>query len=397
MYETNIKLPSKLRPVFQGKYRYRVARGGRGGGKSKNFATMALIRAMQERTRILCCREYQNSIRDSVLRMLTNQIEFYSWQKHFDIGRSYLRAKNTGTEFIFKGLNRNAEEIKSMEGIGVAWLEEAQRVSHRSWELIIPTVRDPGSEIWVTYNPDLETDPTHKRFAINPPPNCVSAVINWYDNPWFPQELEDERKYLLGVDPDGYEHIWNGGCRASTAEQVFHGKWVVMPFEPEHNWDGPYFGADWGFSVDPTCLIKMWISGQNLYIEREAYATKIETDDMEEFFNKIDGSHSYRIWADSARPEMISHMKRRGFNVRAADKWEGSLKDGVSFLRSFKQIIIHPRCDNTIVEAKLYSHKKDRLTNDILPDIVDRHNHAWDAIRYGLSPIIKRKGNVGAL
>ena len=182
---------------------------------------------------------------------------------------------------------------------------------------------------------------------------------------------------------------------------MFNGKWCIDDFAPvvgkrnanaKENWSGPYFGADWGFSQDPTVLLKMWVFSSTLYLEYEAYKIGCEISDTADLFDSIPDSRRRRIYADNARPETISHVRAQGFDVVACDKWSGSVEDGIAFLRSFDKIVIHTRCKHAITEARLYSYKTDRLTGDVLPDIVDKHNHCWDSARYGLGPMIQRKG-----
>ena len=199
-------------------------------------------------------------------------------------------------------------------------------------------------------------------------------------------------EYDRRVDPDAYGHVWLGDYNNKKHTQVLYGKWCIDEFTPALDWDGPYYGADWGFSVDPTTLIRMWIYENKLFIEYEIYQVGLETNDIAKTFVTIPGAKDHVIRADSARPETISYVKREGFNIIPAIKGPGSIEDGIAFLRSFEKIVIHPRCKNTATEARLYSHKTDRLTGDIKPDIIDKHNNTWDAIRYGLEPMIKQSG-----
>jgi phage terminase large subunit len=198
------------------------------------------------------------------------------------------------------------------------------------------------------------------------------------------------------MDADTYRHIWEGEYLQISDAQVLRGKFVSDTFTPGEDWDGPYFGADWGFSQDPTALVKCWIHGRRLYIEREVYEVGIEIDHLPGRFETIPGARQSVIRADSARPETISYLSRQGFQCVAAPKWAGSVEDGVAHLRGYDMIVIHPRCKNTLNEARLYRYKQDRLTGDILPVIVDANNHAIDAIRYALAPMIQTRQASGA-
>jgi phage terminase large subunit len=384
-------MPASLGFLLNEHSRYKVAHGGRGSGKSWGMARALLIRSAMRPTRILCTRELQVSIRDSVHKLLSDQIDSLGWSSAFDV-RQHDISNSRGSEFIFEGLRHNTNKIKSMEGIDIVWAEEAEKISESSWNTLIPTIRKPGSEIWVSFNPDLETDPTYKRFVLQPPPDARVVEMNWSDNPWFPDELRREKDYLYRVDPDAAENVWGGQPRRNSGSLVLRGKWTIESFETPSDADGPYYGADWGFSQDPTALVRMWIKDRTLLIEEEAYGVGVELDDLPAMFDRVTGARLHRIRADCARPETISHLARRGFDITAADKWTGSVEDGIAFLRSFERIVIHPRCTHTAQEARLWSYKVDRLTGDVLPDLVDAHNHAWDAIRYALEPIIRKSG-----
>jgi phage terminase large subunit len=193
------------------------------------------------------------------------------------------------------------------------------------------------------------------------------------------------------MDPASYAWIWEGAYLTNSDAQVLAGKVSVQEFEPLPDWNGPYFGFDWGFAQDPTTGVKCWVSDGVLYIEHEAYQVGLELDDTAALMMaKLPDAAAHKGYGDSARPETISYLKRHGLpRLESVAKWAGSVEDGVQFLRSFKQIVVHPRCRETIKESRLYSYKVDRLTGDILPTIVDANNHIMDAVRYALSPMIK--------
>ena len=209
----------KLRFLLEGPARYRVAYGGRGGSKSWGFARSLVAMAYRKRLRILCARELQNSIAESVHRLLKDQINSLGLSGAFDVLESVIRCRN-GSEFIFAGLKTDPAKIKSSEGIDIVWIEEAEKVSEASWMALIPTIRKPDSEIWVSFNPHLESDPTYQRFVVNPPPDAVVVRIGWEDNPWFPEELDKERRYLKNVDLDAYLHVWEGHCLKAGDNQL---------------------------------------------------------------------------------------------------------------------------------------------------------------------------------
>jgi phage terminase large subunit len=374
--------------------RYKVAYGGRGSSKSWGFARRLLIRSLEQPGRILCCRELQNSIKDSVFQLLLEQIETLRLTQYFEAGASYLRARDTGTDFLFKGLRANAQEIKSTEGVTVCWVEEAQGVSEESWKYLVPTIRKPGSEIWVTFNPGLDTDPAYVRFVKNTPPGTILKKVNWQDNPWFPQVLRDEMEYMRSVDLDGYMHVWEGECVLHTEAQVLAGKVVSEEFYPAAEWDGPYYGADWGYSIDPTAVVKCWLHGRTLYVEHEAYGRHVDLDALPSLFDTIPDVRRFVVRADKSRPETIAHMVRRGFRVHPAMQGPGSVEDGIAQLRGFERIVVHPRCKHTLEESRLWQYKVDRLTGDVLPTLKQGNDHCWDAVRYAIEPLIGSRDKV---
>lgn len=196
---------------------------------------------------------------------------------------------------------------------------------------------------------------------------------------------------MLATDPDAYEHVWLGGYNVKREAQILSGKWVVDEFEPGPDWDGPYHGADFGFAQDPTTLLRFWVADRRLMVERESYQVGLELDDTPaRWMRDVPDCERYVIRADSARPESISYLRRHGIpRIEGAPKWGGSVEDGIAWLRQFDRIVIHPRCAHTAEEARLYSYKVDKRTGDVLPQIVDAHNHTIDAIRYGAAPLIR--------
>ncbi|HDS9293392.1 PBSX family phage terminase large subunit [Proteus mirabilis] len=406
MTVARIEIPPKLIPVFEGNYRYRCSHGGRGSAKTRTFALMTAIRgymaAMNGQSGvILCAREYMNSLEESSMEEVKQAIRSVPWLNDFyELGEKYIRTKCRSVNYVFAGLRHNLDSIKSKARILIAWVDEAESVSEIAWTKLTPTVREAGSEIWVTWNPERDGSATDKRFRKNPPDNAVVVEMNYGDNPWFPSVLEEERlSDQERLDSATYAWIWEGAYLENSDKQVLANKYVVKSF-PDNLWqkaDRLLFGADFGFAKDPNTLLRQFILNDCLYIEYEAYGIGVELDHMPAFYDKIPESRKWPIKADSARPETISYLKRQGFNISAAKKWQGSVEDGITHLRGFKQIIIHPRCKETAKEARLYSYKTDRITGEVLPVIEDKNNHCWDAVRYGLDGYITQKSNAGLL
>jgi phage terminase large subunit len=320
--------------------------------------------------------------------------------------------------------------IKGFARSTKAWVDEAEGVSRESWNILMPTIREPGSEIWVTFNPNKATDPTWTDL-IGPYESQLDEdgcfeneevlIIraNYTDNPWFTEELEIERAKMERTDKDRYNWIWLGQFNKRSNELIFAGKWRVEAFETPEN-VRRFFGADWGFAQDPTTLNSSFVRGNTLFLDYEANSQRqnngkgVDLDEIWKLFAGsegmrpkqreqwepgdalkypgIPGARKWKIKADSARPETISLVAKQGFNIDAAKKWGGSVEDGIAFLRGFDEIVVHPRCVETIKEFERYSYKVDKTTGDILPIIVDKHNHHMDGIRYSMDGYIRGRG-----
>jgi len=221
--------------------RYIVFYGGRGSGKTVTIAKALLLRGYRNKERILCCREYQNSISDSVLKTLEDEIEVLGLQSFYKVQNNGIFGLN-GTEFIFKGVKNNIQSIKSMAGITIVWPEEAQTVSDRSWDVLIPTIRSEGSQFFISFNPDEEDDPTYQRFVVNPPPNSHIVKVNYDENPWFPTTLREEMEYQKSKDTELYNHIWLGQTRRAGLGAVY-GKEMADALEDNRITNVPYTPA----------------------------------------------------------------------------------------------------------------------------------------------------------
>lgn len=379
----DVQIPEAFDFLFEGEARYRAAHGGRGSGKSHSFAAGLVVRSRQQPIRVLCAREIQKSIRDSVKRLLDDTINAYGLGGFYESTDTEIRGRN-GSLFLFAGLRTNADAVKSMEGIDIAWVEEANRVSRRSLDLLIPTIRKPGSELWFTWNPDLPTDPVDEMFRgkAGAPPRSIVRQVNFDDNPFFPAVLQADMDWDRRRDPEKYAHIWLGDYLRNSEARVFK-NWKIEDFDTPED-ARFYFGADWGFSVDPTVLVRCWINGRTLYVDQEAYKVGVEIDRTPALFATVPGAQRWPITADSSRPETISYMRRHGFaNVGPALKGAGSVEDGIEFMKAY-DIVVHPRCRHTSDELTHYSWKVDPLTGDVLPVLADKKNHVIDALRYAI-------------
>ena len=214
--KAEIELPPKLVPVFEGKARYRIAYGGRGSGKTRSFALMTAVKGYQwgmqgMKGQILCGREFMNSLNDSSLEEIKSAINSVPWlSEYYECGEKFIRSRDGNITYTFAGLRRSLESIKSKARILLAFVDEAEQVSGRAWNILLPSVREVDSEVWITYNPESKYSATHERFRENPPKDCKIVQLNYTDNPWFPDVLEQTRLEDKEKRPDQYEHIWMG-------------------------------------------------------------------------------------------------------------------------------------------------------------------------------------------
>lgn len=386
----DLKIPEIYKPLFTSPRRKNILYGGRGSGKSHTVARYIILRSMERRMRILCTRELQKSIAESVHQLLCTCIETMELNNLFTIQRDRIIGAN-GSEFIFAGVRQNTNEIKSMEAITICWVEEAQAMSQQSLDVLIPTIRAPGSILIFTFNPFKDSDPVYVM-SQNPDEDTLVIKANADDNPFFPEELAREREICRKTDYDKYLWVWEGQCLGISKAQIFRDKYEVQAFETPDN-AMFYYGGDWGFSNDPTTVIRSFIIGNTLYIDYEAWKVGCDIEDTPSLYDTVPGTSIYPIYADCARPETISYMQSKRYNVIAAEKWSGCIEDGISYLRSFSKIIIHPRCVHTIEEFGMYQYKVDRQTNEILREPLDKFNHCIDALRYSHTISMRTKSN----
>ncbi len=389
----SIATPEWAIPLLQPS-RYKGAWGGRGSGKSHFFAEMMIeAHIIDQKRRSVCVREIQKSLNQSVKRLLETKIEQMNAGAYFEVQEAVIKSRKGDGMIIFQGMqNHTADSIKSLEGYDCAWVEEAQSLSQRSLDLLRPTIRKPDSELWFTWNPNKETDPVDALLKgdSRPPEACV-VEVNYMDNPWLPEVLRAEMEYDKRRDPDKYSHVWLGQYNKNSNSRVFH-NWKIEEFDAPA--DATHrLGADWGFSVDPTVLVRCHVIGRTLYIDYEVYRVGCEIMDTPDLFFTVPDSEKWPMVADSARPETISHMRRNGFpKIMPAVKGPKSIEEGIEFLKTY-DIVVHPRCKHTIDELTLYSYKVDKLTGNILPILDDTKNHIIDALRYACEGVRRATTN----
>jgi phage terminase large subunit len=386
MTTLRIETPQAFLPLLQ-PARYKGAKGGRGSGKSWFFGTALVERCLMEPgTRAVCVREIQRSLDQSAKLLIDDMIQGLGVGGHFKVFDSYVDTPGGGI-IIFQGMqNHTSESVKSLEGYDIAWVEEAQSLSQRSLDLLRPTIRKPGSQIWFSWNPKSDKDAVERLLC---GPNRVDDAIvvhaNYSENPWFPEVLKKEMEWDRARDPEKYAHVWMGEHQRLSQARVFH-NWKVEEFTTPAD-ARFYYGCDWGFSVDPTVLVRCYISGRSLYVDYEAWQVGCEIDRTPALFDQVPGSRKWTITADSANPQSISYMARHGFpHMKKSLKGNSSVEEGVEFLKAH-DIIVHPRCRHVIDELSTYSYEVDDKTNDVLPILADKKNHTIDSLRYALEGI----------
>jgi phage terminase large subunit len=384
-----IETPRAFAPLLK-PARYKGAYGGRGSAKSHSFASLMIEENIIQKQDNVCLREIQKSLEFSVKKLLELKIQSMNAGAYFEVQDKRILTKRGGV-IIFEGLqNHTSDSIKSLEGFDRAWVEEAQTLSQKSLDILRPTLRKDGSEMWFSWNPSQPTDPIDAFLrSEKPPTDSIVVEMNYRDNPWLPDVLVAEIEYDKRRDPDKFAHIWLGKYQQSSEARVFK-NWRIEEFD---TMNGATFrlGADWGFSIDPSVLIRCYLDGRNLYIDYEAYMVGCEIDQLPDLFDRVPDSRKWFITADSARPETVSYMRNHGFpKINSAIKGAGSLEDGIEFLKTF-DIIVHPRCVHTIDELTMYSFKIDPLTDKVLPVLQDKNNHVIDALRYACEGVRKAK------
>lgn len=396
-----VQIPRYFQPLLQPDLRYRAVYGGRASSKSHTAAEWVIAMCVgNPGYRVLCGREIQKSLNQSVKQLLTDKIQKFGLEKQFEVQQSIIKTPGDGM-IVFAGLqSHTADSIKSLEGFDLAWLEEAATVSQYSLDILRPTIRKPGSSILFTYNPRFPTDPVDVFLrGGTPPPKSAIVRANYTDNPFLPDVMREEAEYDRRRDPDKFKHVWLGEYLTNSEASVFK-NWRTEFFEtPE---DARFlFGADWGFAKDPTTLTRAFVgrwengqaiadqNGRCLFVDYEAYKIGCTIEKTPDLFDTIPESRKWPIRADSARPETIDYMQRNGFTkmVRST-KGKNSVMDGIEFLKSY-DIIVHDRCKHVQDELLHYKYKEDKLTGEILPELEDGMDHCLDGLRYSCELIRK--------
>lgn len=393
MAEVTAQFPVKLEFLFRPQ-RYKVAHGGRGSSKSWGFARALLILGAQSPTRVICAREVQKSIKESVHRLLSDQIEALGLGTFYEILETEIRGRN-GTSFSFSGLaSHTVESIKSFEGADICWVEEAQSVSKRSWDILTPTIRKDGSEIWVSFNPELDTDETYKRFVVNRPDNCTTVEMNYSDNPWFNDVLEQERLNCLKLAPEDYDTIWLGRCRSAVVGAIYakemetaqrEGRITHVPYDPKLKVH-VVFDLGWNDSMVVSFVqrhlssIRVIDAIKDSHRTLDSYAVEIKDRGyrLGSVFLPHDGYHKDYKTGQSA--EEI--LKRYPFRVKKVPS--DSVESGIKAARqTLAQTVFDKTKAADIVEAlKRYRRAINSTTSEPGAPLHDDASHGADNYRY---------------
>lgn len=416
LQQIDADVPELLLPLIREDRRYKVIHGGRGSGKSWTVARLLIMIAASRPIRVLCARETQKSIQESVHRLLKDQIESLGLQSRFEVQETRILGVN-GSDFAFAGIRQQGvTNLKSFEGVDIVWVEEAQVVTKKSWDVLIPTIRKPGSEIWITFNPELDSDETYQRFVLNPPDESIVIACNWQDNPWFPAELEKERLDWLKRDPVGYLTVWEGKCRPSVEGAIYAGEIDLMLRE----------GRVRAVPYDPLLKVHtIWDLGWNdnmsiILAQRSASEVRI-IDYIEDSHRTLDSyvaelkdrrlnwgtdfiphdGKSKDFKSGKSTEEILMALDRNVTVLGRDDVEEGIRQARMVFGRCYFDKDKTGRLVNSL---KRYRRAINQTTNEAGAPLHDEHSHAADAFRYlamaieqmgnsnGMKPIIYRRG-----
>lgn len=392
----HLQLPKKLEPLWE-PHRYKVLYGGRGGCKSHGIARTLLLQGTRETLRILCARETQLSIRQSVHRLLADLVVELGLTNHYEVQQTEIRGIN-GTLFTFAGLSAlTVDSIKSFEGADRCWVEEGQTVTKRSWAILIPTIRKAGSEIWISFNPDLDTDDTYVRFIENTPPDTVLIPISHKDNPWLSNELRTEMEHLRRTDPAEFANVWEGECRPAAqgaiytremAELAQSKRITHMPIDPLMKTHTVW---DLGFNDSNAIILVQSNKGELRivdYIEDRGrkiteYAAQLQGMNLNWGLDFIpwDGSRDrYKLTDPMASPEGM--LMKLGRQVRVVPKMD--VENGIKRARVIFSKCYFDKDKTTRLRECLKRYKRviPPSTDEPATPAHDEFSHGADAFRY---------------
>lgn len=394
MSAPEVEFPEKFQPLFQ-PHRYKVLYGGRGAAKSWGVARALLLKGWERPLRFLCTREIQKSIDDSVHQLLKDQVSALGLDAFYEVQGKVILGKN-GTQFSFAGLrDQNVTSIKSFEGIDVCWVEEAQTVSKKSWDILIPTIRKEQSEIWVTFNPELDTDETYKRFVEKPPPESVVVKVGWQDNPWFPEVLRKEKDHLQNVDPEAYEQVWEGHCRTVVAGAIYKNE-ILKLYEDKRVRQVPYDPMlkvhtvwDLGWNDQTTIIFAQRLGGEMRLIDYYEKSHTTYADDVAMLEKKgyrygrdflpHDAKAETKAANGKSAEELLRALGRNTVIVPNLDVEQGIKSARITFSRCYFDA---DKTQRLVDCLKRYRRRINSTTNEPEGPLHDEYSHGADAFRY---------------
>ena len=400
--EVEVEMPDWGWPIWADWWTYWFLHGGRGSAKTQTTAMGLILRGADTKIRVVCFRAVQNNVDESVRQELVDAIYRAELQDEYDIKEKYIKHRQTGTRFTFRGMQKPGS-LRGLAGVDIVWIDEAQDVSAKALRSLIPSIRKATAQLIFTFNPIAPEDAVWQwmlKFVLPDGSTAKDAIImekNWRDNPWFPEKLEADRQRDLARDPMEYMHTWEGKFWQRSDSVIFANCCEFdLEFDSPEPWETDtgryYYGADFGYAADPSTLTRCFIKDGYLWIDYAEFGYHVELDALGDLYDRVPGAREWPIGADCARPDVINLVKRQGFQISGAEKGKDSIEAGITFMRSFKGIKVHKRCPYIAQEFMKYSWKVDPKTDQVLPIIVDAWNHGIDATRYSLVSLIKAQG-----
>jgi len=384
-----INIPDKLIPLFTSKARFNVIYGGRASSKSHSVARLLILKALKEKCLILCTRHIQKSIAASSYSLLVKIIHEYELNQYFTIVENEIRCNRTGAKFIFMGLWMNLDNIKSLEGVNYCWLEEGSAVTHDALRVLIPTIRAENSQFYITFNPNLLSDPIYDMFITHKRDDALIKKINWDQNPFLSDTMKKEIEHMKETSPDLFDWVYGGNIRTTTEATILHNI-EIEDFEIDESRQ-MFYGCDYGH-IDPTVLTQCYIYDNQLFICNEFYKTRLDPEQIKQAFINIEWIRGKNVIADSARPEISKMLNSTGrFMFTGAKKnigqhqKVGNFKFSMAmFLQQFNKIHIHKsNCPNGAIEFLGWNWDQDKNGN-MLDIVRDGADHVVDSVIYSL-------------
>jgi phage terminase large subunit len=387
------QIPFKHAQCLLSRFHHKCLHGGRNGAKSWSAATYVIGRSRAKKELIVCFRQHQNALRDSSKALIENRIHDLGLDAEFWTTNAFIRHIATGSEFLFLGLERSIDSIKSLEGASIVWIEEAQTISEESIEILLPTIRAEGAEFIWTWNPRSPSDPVDKMFrGPIPRPDAMAVEVNFWDHDFVSAAARTEMDIMRDNNFARFEHIYCGKYEARSITKVFASDKVIIGRPPDADLTDAIvlFGLDFGWSDPSACVAACFIPRtRTIYVMKEAFSRGVSLDDLPAFVDSVVPSRRELIWCDSARPDIIDLLTMRGFNVRGADKGPNSKRAGVQRLQNYT-LILDPACENARREVHGYSWRTNKLTGEVIEGAppVDGDDHIIDALRYCTNDVL---------